>query len=185
MKRRALRAAGLFAVVPACLSLACDSLGLGDIAALFGSGVTVVIENASAFTAVPELYTTDSDNVFEDLVAEEDRVSNFGINGAILPNQTVTIRLPCDSDLERILLRGVEFREGNGLALGEADADVKLRKDIDFDCGDTVNIRVGGSIFNFYADVDVDHSSRDQSGDNAGDDGTDDSFADFLDDLFG
>lgn len=170
----------LLAAALLCLPIACDSLG--DIAAFFGSGVTIVIENNTAFTAVPDLRTSDSRNLVEDLFVEDDQLTNFGSNGAILPNQTATIRLPCDGDLELIVFDGAEFREGSGIPLGEIDADTKLRRDDDFDCGDVVHVRLDGTFLDFSADVDVERSSRNRSDED--DDGDDDDLADFLDDLF-
>lgn len=183
MSKTRLRPLGLLALLLPCVAVACGGLNLGDIAAFLGPSVTVIIENDTSFTAIPDLSAGEGRNVVEDLFSDEERIDHFGINGAIQPDQVVTVRLPCDDELELIYLHDVEFREGNGFPLGEADIDTKLRRDRDFDCGDTVYIRLSGTLFNFYADVDVERVSRGSGGD-ADEDELDDDIADFLEELF-
>ena len=180
MNSNASRGVCLFAVVLSCLPLACGGLNIGDIAGFFGPSVLIVIENDTAFTAAPDLRTSDSRNIFEDAFDEEEQITNFGINGAVQPHQTITVRLNCDGELELIAFEGARFSEGNGFPVGDLDAGTRLRRDHDFDCGDTIHIQMGGTIFNFYADVDVERTEQSESGD----DDDDDSVADFLDDLF-
>lgn len=161
---------------------ACEGLNLSDIAGFLGPTVTVVIENDTAFTAIPDLRTSESRNIIEDLVSDDDRITNFGVNGSVPANQTVTLRLRCDDELELILFDGADFQEGNGFPLGRARADDRLRRDSDFDCGDVIHIRLSGTVFNFNADLDVEHlvgGDLDRDGDDQ-----DDDFADFLEDLF-
>lgn len=209
MTRRTVRAAFLYAalLIPAA---SCNTIDLGGLAALFAPGVTVVFENNTDFTAVPDLRTSDSRNLAEDTAAARsepgqswpgltgsDRVItapalNFGANGSVGPHQTVTLRLTCNGDLERLVFRGADFREGNGFALGDVNSNVTLRRDTNFDCGDTIRITLSGSIFRFRAEVNVDRSSSSDSGVGGSQDGNngnsrgddDEDTADWLDDLF-
>ncbi len=183
MKRRFSRPIRILAVLAACASLSCDSLG--SLTAFFGGGVTVVIENNTSYLATPEIRTSNSKNIFEEIFNEGELVTNFGIDGTVLANQTVTFTLVCDGDLELIGVAGAEFRDGAGFDVGDADVNVRLRRDTDFDCGDTVRIRLSGGVFNFDADVDVEQSPSNQSSDRQSDDDDDDDIGDLLDDLFG
>ncbi len=161
---------------------ACEGLSLNDIAGFLGPTVTVVIENDTAFTAIPDLQTSESRNIVEDLLSDDDRITNFGVDGSVPANQTVTVRLRCDGELELILFNGADFQESSGFPLGRARADDRLRRDSDFDCGDVIRIRLGGTVFNFNAELEVEHligGDLDQAGDEE-----DGDFADFLDDLF-
>jgi hypothetical protein len=168
----------------------CNSFDLGGLAAFFGSGLTVVIENNTDFTAAPDLRTSDSHNLAEDVIADQNQVQNFGANGSVGPHQTVTARLTCNGDLESLVFRGADFREGNGFALGDVSSDVTLRRDTDFDCGDTIRLTLSGSIFRFRAEVNVERSSgtdADVGGNqnsNGGDSGNSSDLADWLDNLF-
>jgi hypothetical protein len=165
---------------------ACEGLNLSDIAGFLGPTVTVVIENDTAFTAIPDLRTSASRNIVEELFSEDDRITNFGFNGSVLANQTVTLRLRCDDELELILFNGADFQEGNGFPLGDIDGDTRLHRDSDFDCGDVLHIRLSGTVFNFYADIDVEHLGGGDSGRDGDDDDEDDDddLASVLDDLF-
>ncbi|MFH1419402.1 MAG: hypothetical protein ABII12_14095 [Planctomycetota bacterium] len=184
MKQRLSRSIRVLAVLAACASLSCDSLG--GLAAFFGGGITVVIENDTGYLAIPEIRTSDSKNIFEDIFNQGELVTSFGIDGTVLANQTVTFILACDGDLELIAIGDTEFRDGGGFAVGDVNANVRLRRDSDFDCGDTVHIRLSGGLFNFDADVDVERapSTQDSGRQSDGDDSEDD-IAEFLDDLFG
>ncbi len=173
-----------------CLCLSCNALDLGSVAGLLmGNGVTVVIQNETAFTAVPDIRTSDGRNFFEDFVTDSEPLTNFGTNGAVAAKQTVSFVLSCDSGLEKIAFDGAAFRDGAGLPFGETDDARALRRDVDFDCGDTIRIRLTGAIFNFGATISVDRTGAGGAGffESGGglDDDEDDDIADFLDDLFG
>jgi hypothetical protein len=165
-----------------CSLLACGSLNTSDIAGFLLPVVTVVIENDTSFTAIPTLRVSDSRNGIEDLFATDDPITQFGRNGAIDPHQTVTLRLACEGDLETLVFEGAEFRETNGFQLGEAKADITLRRDRDFDCGAVVRIRLVGTIFNFHADLDVEHAPADDPERSRQEDSG--NIAAFLEDLF-
>ncbi len=183
MRNKTTRLIRLPAAAILCLTFACDSLDLGNIAGLFGPSVLIVIENNTSFTAVPDIRTSESSNFWEDGFEDEDQITGFGNNGVLQANQSASIRLACDGDLELIIFGGATFQEGNGFPLGDVGGDEKLRRDREFDCGDTIRIRLSGTIFNFRADVDVEHT--DDSGDvESFDDVNDDNVADFLEDLF-
>jgi hypothetical protein len=169
----------------------CGSIDLGSLTSLFGPGLTLVIENNTDFTAVPDLRSSDSDNIAEDLVADENQIQSFGMNGAVGPHQTMTARLACDSQLNRITFVGADFREGNGFTLGDVNNRITFRRDTDFDCGDTIRITFSGAIFSFTASADVEHSSNDGSlfgsnnnSSNNGNDSSGSDIANMLDRLF-
>lgn len=168
-----------------CALAACDGSGGAGFLALFGPSVTIVIENDTRFTAKPELFTSGGRNIFEDAFEETQQLTNFGVGGAIEPGETVTLRVPCNSDLELIAFKGAKFDNVLGLPVGDVDSDVRLRRDRDFDCNDTLNIRLSGSLFSFRASVDVEAGQSDGGlfgADSAEDDRE---IADLLDDLFG
>ena len=189
MTRRTAWAAFLCAalLIPAA---SCNSFDLGGLAALFAPGLTILIENDTDFTAVPDWRTSDSRNLAEDVIADQSQVQNFGANGSVGPHQTVTARLTCNGDLERLVFRGADFREGNGFALGDVSSNVTLRRDTDFDCGDTIRLTLSGSIFRFHAEVNVERSSSTDAGvggsqdSNGSGNGNSSDLADWLDDLF-
>jgi hypothetical protein len=98
------------AVFLPCSLLACGSLNVADFAAFLVPAVTVVIENDTSFTAIPVLSASDSRNGVEDVFATDDPLTHFGTNGAIAPHQTVTFRLPCESDLETLAFNSARPR---------------------------------------------------------------------------
>lgn len=183
--RKSSRSRRWLAVFLPCSLLACGSLNVADFAAFLVPAVTVIIENDTSFTAIPVLSASDSRNGIEDVFATDDPLTHFGTNGAIAPHQTVTFRLPCESDLETLAFEGAEFREANGFQLGDANVDVTLRRDRDFDCGDVVRIRLVGTIFNFHADLDVERAPTDDPEQDRQDEIDDIAdIAGFLEDLF-
>jgi hypothetical protein len=141
------------AIAFVCLTASCDSTG-GLLAAL-GPNVRVIIENNTAFEAIPDIRTSDSTNFFEDIFTEGDEVTDFGDHGAVPPDRTVTFYIPCDDDLQHIAVGDIEFRDADGDNVGEADPNASLRRDDDFDCGDTIYITLSGRTDDFSADVDV------------------------------
>jgi len=168
----------------------CTGLDLGSVAGLLtGSGVTITIHNETAFVAVPDIRAGASRNLFEDLLAESEPLTQFGNGGSVGANQAVSFVLACDGDLEKIVSSGAAFRDAAGLPLGDTSETKTLRRDVDFDCGDTIVIRLAGSVFNFRASVSVDRVAGGGTGflESGGgvDDTGDDDVADFLDDLFG
>ncbi len=157
----------------------CDALeGLLD---FFGRGVTIVIENATSFTAVPDIRRSESTNLLGDLFGQSEEIENFGDDGRVRPNTTVSVRVSCDDDLGSLIFGSVQFREGNGFAVGGAALSERLRKGNDFECGDTIYLRLSGSVFTFDADVEVKQAPRLRPSD---DDRDEDDFADWLDGLF-
>lgn len=160
--------------------LSCSPDGFGG---LLGDFVTIEIENATSFTAIPDLRTGDSRNFAEDIFDAGRPVTNFGSNGTIAANQTVTIRLPCDGDLEMIAFGGSDFRDANNFPLGDVSGEELFRRDVEFDCGDVIRIRLSGGFLNFDATFLVQRSEPD--GSSGSDDTEGDEIADFLDDLFG
>lgn len=176
----------LFVAIAVLPTLSCDSLG--GFLTLLGRNVTVIIENDTSYTAEPEIWTSDSRNLIEDIFSESDQITDFGDDGEVRPRSTATIYLTCDDDLELVAFRGVVFRE-SGLRIGSIDTETRLRRDNDFDCGDTIRIRLSGTLFDFDVDIDVEQAPRndddDDSRDGRNDDEDDDDLADALDDLFG
>lgn len=140
----------LFFVSVGMCTTACDSVG-----SLFQPGVTVVIENATGFHAVPDIQTANSRNLAEDLFAAPQEVDAAG---SVPPNQTATLRFDCDGELELISFRGVRFEDAGGFGFGDADVQDSWRRDVDFDCGDTIRIRLTGTVFFFDATANVERS---------------------------
>lgn len=166
-----------------CLNASCDSLG--GLLGAFGNNVRLIIENQTSYKAQPDIRTSDSSNLFEDIFAEGDEVTNFGNHGVVPANQTVTVYLSCD-DLEHIAIGDVDFLDGDDDRVGTEDANASLRRDTDFDCGDTIRLTLDGGIFNFSADVDVEESALNDDDSNDRDsDGDNEDMADLLDQLFG
>ena len=162
MKRRSLHVGVSLFVGLFWLVAGCDSVNLGAIAGFFAPGVTIEIINDTDFSAVPDLRTSDAGNIAADVVAEQQPVEGVG---TIAPHQTATIRLTADGDLERLYFRGAKFSAGGSFPVGEVDDQTKLRRDLDFDGGDTIRIRLSGFILSFQATVNVDRaSSNDRSG---------------------
>ena len=161
------------------LAMSCDG-----VLSFLGSGVKIVIINDTDYTAIPDLRTSDSQNIFEDILNSGEQYTSFGTNGSIAPHQTVTFYLTCDGDLELIAFGGADFQGTGNLSVGDADASVKLRRDTHFDCGDTVTIRLEGSVFNFTAEVDVTEASNNDDDDGEDSNSTSNEIADFLEDLF-
>ena len=168
-----------------CSLAACDGSGGTGFLALFGPSVTIVIENDTRFTARPELFTSGGRNIFEDAFEETQQLTNFGDGGAIEPGETVTLRVPCNADLELIAFKGAKFENVLGLPVGDVDSDVRLRRDRDFDCNDSLTIRLSGSLFSFRASVDVESGQSDGGLFGAESAEDDREIADLLDDLFG
>jgi len=173
------------------LLLSLPLVGACDAAAgllnLFG-GVRLIVTNDTPFAAAIDLRTADSDNFLEDFFTDAQPVAGVAVVPA---NQSVTVTLPCDGDLELVSFQGAQFENSFGLPVGDVDADERLRRDRDFDCGDTIRIRLTGTLFNFQGTVDVDTASDTgggliHPGGNDNDDSDDnDDIGDLLDDLFG
>ncbi len=170
----------VFALAP--LTMSCDQLS--SLLPFFGNGVMVEFINDTDYTVVPDLRISDSKNFFEDLFDEGERVTNFGFGGAIRPNARATVQLVCNGDLEQIALLDADFEDGSGIKVGDLDDTTRLRRDVNFDCGDIVQIRFHGSVFNFDAEVDVDETALSDSARDSDDD-DDDDWADRLEDVFG
>lgn len=137
-------------VLPACIT-ACDA-----VAGLLQTRSTqLIIINETAFAAAPEIRTSKSRNLLEDGFNTGTLISGFGDNGVIGPNQTTTIRLTC-SDLETIAIDGARFRDATfGFPLGDTNKRQSLRRDVDFDCGDVIRVRLTGSLFKYDVAVSI------------------------------
>jgi len=155
----------------------CDALGT-----FLQPGVTVVIENATAFNAVPDLQTSNSRNIAEDPFAEGQPAASVT---PIAPNQTATLRLDCDGELERITFSGARFQDAGGFGFGEANAGESWRRDVDFDCGDTIRIRLSGTVFFFDANVSIERAATGLIEDSSSSDGGGEDIGDLIDQLLG
>lgn len=151
------------AIIAGSIALAVSSMGCGngELQALLlpHRTVTIVVENQTAFAAAPEISTGGGRNIVEDLFVGKRPVAGLGAAGTIAARGSETFRLACNGDLELVELHGATFRAGGGLTLGSADDFVQLRRDVDFDCGDTIRIRFSGGIFSFRSSVDVEPAS--------------------------
>ncbi|MBX3395842.1 MAG: hypothetical protein KF841_10795 [Phycisphaerae bacterium] len=168
----------------------------------------LIIVNETAFAASPEIRTSRSRNLLEDGFNTGTLITGLGDNGVVGPNQTITIRLSC-SELETIAIDGARFRDATfGFPLGDTNKRRSLRRDVDFDCGDAIRVRLTGSLFNYDVAVSVEQGADDGSpfsglfgsNDNVADNGfdlfgnsnssnqprrdSDDEIADLLDSLF-
>ena len=155
MNRRTLRTVCLPAAILPALAGGCEVSGLGGLLDLFGQSVTIIVENDTRFAATPDVRIGESRNVVEDFLSESEPVAGFGANGTIPPNQTATVRVSCNGDLELIAIGKVRFQNILGLDAGEVDIDENVRRDTDFDCGDVIRIRLSGSLFSFESAIDV------------------------------
>ncbi len=164
-------------------SISCDSFG--GLLGLLGRNVRVIIDNQTAYKAVPDIRTSSSRNLIEDIFTRGQEVRDFGDQGTVPPRQVVTFYLPCE-ELEHIAIDDVEFRDGGDHRVGAKDANASLRRDSDFDCGDTIRITLSGGPFSFKVDVDVEQNllSQGDSGNRRSDREGED-MADLLDRLFG
>jgi len=181
--------AALAVLVAAGSGPTCDLSVLDGFLGFLPGGVTVVVENDTSYTASPRLWTGQGRNIVEDLIEERD---DAAFDGEIAPKQSVTLHFNCDGGLEVIGVDGAQFRQGSGFAVGEVDDLVRIRRDVDFDCGDVVHVVLKGTVFNFHIDVDVEQVSAEvveDTGDSSeADDGSSqaaEDIADTLDDLFG
>jgi hypothetical protein len=182
-----IHALALIAMMPAVSATSCDAGGLAGLLNIFGPSVSIVIENGTAFTAVPKIYTGSGTNLLDDFLNDADQMKNFGVNGTLLPGQSATLQITCEGDTEMIRFAGAEFKETSGHSVGEVFRDNRLRKDNDYHCSDTIRIKLTGATRNFKADVDVEEapSLPGQGGSNDADDEEDESLADQLDAIFG
>jgi len=161
--------------------------GTDFFARLIRPTVVVRIVNDTGFMAEPELLASASRNLIEDAFDTDSSLVDIG--GSLAPNEEAQVLLTCDGDLERIALLSVTFRTEFGLKVGDVDDTVNLRRDIDFDCGETVIFTLTGTITNFDVDATVDKSQpvlpfgSQQGG--SSNNSTNDDIADILDDLFG
>ena len=145
--------AGLLVGSLLCLSGSCDAAD--NLLIPLAGGVRVIIENNTAFKAVPDIRTSDSSSFFEDLFTEGTEVTDFGDNGKVAANRTITFYIACDDSLEHIAIGDIDFLNSHGDRIGGADPAASLRRDSDFDCGDTIRITLTGGSDDFSADVDV------------------------------
>ena len=188
MKPSRVYAFALLALAPAISAGSCDTSSLTGLLNIFGPSISIVIENKTGFTAVPRIFTGNGTNILDDLVNDSpDQVTAFGLNGTILPGQTVTLFIPCSGDTEMIRFGGAEFKEATGHGVGEIDSDNRLRKNNDYHCSDTIRIQLTGVTRNFRADVDVEEAPipGDPGGSDQPNDGEDETLADQLDAIFG
>lgn len=188
----------------ACLIFA--TAGCDTLAGLFNARSTrLIITNETDFAASPEIRTSASRNILEDSFAAGSVLSGIGDNGLLAPGQTDSITLDCE-ELEMIAIDGATFEDPTfGFPLGDTSDARTLRRDTDFDCGDTIRIRISGTLFNYSMAASVEESS-DSAGNNddgdsndfnpfggqstgdgdtsTSDDDDDDDIADELDELF-
>lgn len=177
-----------------CLALAMSaglSAGCGSqdfLARLLQPTVVVRIVNDTAFPAEPELLASASRNAIEDAFDTDASLVVVSGGDSIAPNGEAQVLLTCDGDLERIALLSVTFRTEFGLKVGDVDDAVNLRRDRDFDCGETVVFTLSGTVGNFEVDAQVDKSAPvlpiTVLPDNSDDNSNDQDIADVLDDLF-
>ena len=180
-----------------CVHPSCDASSLSSALSFLGSGVTIEIQNDTAFTAVPQLHTSGSRNLIEDVFEESETLDDLGAIGRVASNNTARLTLTCDDGLETISFGGAVFRTATNIPVGDADVDERLRRDSDFDCGDVIRIRLSGDILNFKVDITVDQGNTggnldlNTNSDPVTTDGEndvaeiEDDIADVLDDLFG
>lgn len=146
------------AILPAFAG-GCEGSGLAGLLDLFGQSVTIVVENDTRFAATPDIRIGEGRNAVEDVVSESNPVTGFGSNGTVPAEQTATVRISCDGDLELIAIDKISFQNILGLGAGDVDIDRSLRRDTDFDCGDVIRIRLSGSLFSFDSSIDVESPS--------------------------
>jgi len=174
-----------------CLTLAAAlSGGCGQdfLARILRPTVMVRIVNDTAFKAEPELLASASRNLIEDAFDTDSSLIAVGENGSIAPNGEAQVLLTCDGDLERIAILSVTFRTEFGLKVGDVDDALNLRRDIDFDCGESIVFTLSGTVGNFDVDAQVDKTAPvlpiGTSPDDSDDSSFDEDIADVLDDLF-
>lgn len=162
--------------------------GTDFIARLLQPTVVVRIINDTGFAAEPELLASASKNLIEDAFDTDSSLIAIGENGKLAPKAETQVLLTCDGDLERIALLSVTFRTEFGLKVGDVDDAVNMRRDIDYDCGETVVFTLSGTVGNFDVDATVDKSSPvlpfGASPNGSNDSSIDKDIADVLDDLF-
>lgn len=153
---------------------------------LFSGGVTIVVENATAYKATPRLSTSSATNLIEEITSGSDSVSGVGQDGVVAANQTESTSVSCSDDIEVIIFEGASF-ESSGLPIGGVGNIRRLERDKDFSCGDTIRIRLTGGIFSFRAEVEVERALIfDPFGGGSNESESEsDSIADALDGLFG
>lgn len=170
------------------LSALCGGCGGQDfLARLLKPTVVVRIVNDTSFAAEPELLVSGSRNVIEDAFDTDASLVAVGTNGKLAPKTEAQVLLTCDGKLERIALLGATFRTDFGLKVGDVDDAVNLRRDLNFDCGETVVFTLSGTVGNFKAASKVDKSSPVLpigATPNAGGSSSNGDIADMLDNLF-
>ena len=55
---------------------------------LFAGGVTIVVENATAYKATPRISTSSATNLIEEITSGSDSVNGVGQDGVVAANQT-------------------------------------------------------------------------------------------------
>jgi hypothetical protein len=136
-----------------CLLASCEAAN--NLLTPLTGGIRVIVENNTSSKAVPDIRTSDSDNFFEDLFTTGTEVTDFGDDGAVAANRTVTFYIACDDSLERIAIGEVDFFDRQNDRVGGDNPSTSLRRDSDFDCGDTIRITLTGSSDDFSVDVEV------------------------------
>lgn len=153
---------------------------------LFAGGVTIVVENATAYKATPQISTSSATNLIEEITSGSDSVNGVGQDGVVAANQTERTSVSCSDDIEVIIFEGASFESG-GLPIGGVGTIRRLERDKDFGCGDTIRIRLTGGIFSFRAEVEVERALNFDpfGGGSTESESESDSIADALDRLFG
>lgn len=186
MRSRAIRILALVVLIGPSAGGTCTTAP-GGIFNLFGNGVTLVIQNDAGFPAALDVWVGGGMNAVEDVVADRRSLADLGGPETVGAHQSISVAISCDGELEVIAFDGARFTQG-GLGVGEVEDVRRMRRDVEFDCGDTVRIRLSGAVFNFGVSVDVEQgafSSSDDSEDRTDDQTLDEDIAEALDDLFG
>ncbi|GMU33015.1 MAG: hypothetical protein HS101_08480 [Planctomycetia bacterium] len=175
-------------VLGVLLSAGCTADLPAGLLNLFAGGVTIVVENATAYKATPRLSTSSATNLIEEITSGSDSVNGVGQDGVVAANQTESTTISCSDDIEVIIFEGASF-ESSGLPIGGVGNIRRLERDKDFSCGDTIRVRLTGGIFSFRAEVEVERAlsfNPFAGGSTESESERDsDSIADALDRLFG
>jgi len=166
-------------VLGVLLSAGCTADLPAGLLNLFAGGVTIVVENATAYSAT---------NLIKKINHDNNSVTNVDQNSVVAANHTESTTISCSDDIEVIIFEGASF-ESSGLPIGGVGNIRRLERDKDFSCGDTIRVRLTGGIFSFRAEVEVERAlsfNPFAGGSTESESERDsDSIADALDRLFG
>lgn len=103
--------------------------------------VTVVLNNQTGLDVAPNLYIAAASLSADELFSPEHMYTNYGTNGIIEPQSSVTFNIPC-TDIGSIGSEEAEFTSLGQFTSGRSADSVIAVSDVNFSCGNTITIKL-------------------------------------------